>query len=87
MFNNISGKQFLVVEEDDMYYVFKIESSFIHGESDITTFEHFSEKINRRLKLDATLGSTITAIEKMPELDITDREVLNLISGKVKENP
>ena len=86
MFNNISGKQFLVVEEDDMYYVLEIKNSFIHEESDITTFEHFSEKINRKLKLDATLGSTITAIEKMPELDITDREVLNLISDKVKEN-
>lgn len=31
-------------------------------------------------------GGTLTAIEKMPELDITDREVLNLIFDKTKED-
>lgn len=84
---NFQGRNILVTEDNErgMYYIFEVDSLFIHGESNTTILGDFSE-INRKLILNAELKGDVKAIEKIPELNIDDREVLNLIFNKTKED-
>ena len=83
-----SVKKVYFVAEDEasgLYYVGKFKNPRIkeYGKDFYTTGVICDPTVVIEAEIE---GGTLTVIEKMPDLDITDREVLNLIFDKTKED-
>ena len=80
-------KVYFVMEDETsgLYYVSRFKNPRIkeYGKD----FYAIGEPYDPTVVIEAEIeGGALTVIEKIPELDITDREVLNLIFDKTKED-